>query len=96
MEHAAEHSSALIPILVFLVVYAGITFELVNKAAAVLTGVGVLIVLKVTTEHHAVEHIDFETLMLLTGMMIIVSLIKESGFFTIVSVKIAEITKKKQ
>jgi len=93
LEHAVEHSSALIPILVFLVVYAGITFELVNKAAAVLTGVGVLVVLKVTTEHHAVGYIDFETLMLLTGMMIIVSLIKESGFFTIVSVKIAEITK---
>jgi len=32
-------------------------------------------------------------LMLLTGMMIIVSIIKESGFFTIVSVRIAEITK---
>jgi len=93
MEHAAEHSSALIPILVFLVVYAAITFELVNKAAAALAGVGVLVVLKITTEHQAVEHIDFETLMLLTGMMIIVSLIKESGFFTIVSVRIAEITK---
>ena len=31
--------------------------------------------------------------MLLTGMMILVSMIKKSGFFTIVSVKIAEITK---
>ncbi len=93
MEHAAEHLSALIPILVFLVVYAAITFELVNKAAAALAGVGVLVVLRVTTEHHAVGYVDFETLMLLTGMMILVSLIKKSGFFTIVSVKIAEITK---
>ncbi|HBN45771.1 MAG TPA: ArsB/NhaD family transporter [Candidatus Marinimicrobia bacterium] len=93
MEHAAQHSSALLPILVFLVVYAAITFELVNKAAAALAGVGVLIVLRVTTEHHAVGFVDFETLMLLTGMMILVSLIKKSGFFTIVSVRIAEITK---
>ena len=93
MEHAAQHSSALIPILVFLVVYAAITFELVNKAAAALAGVGVLVVLHITTEHQAVEHVDFETLMLLTGMMILVSLIKKSGFFTIVSVRIAEITK---
>ena len=93
MEHVTEHSSALIPILVFLVVYAMITFEWVNKAAAALAGVGVLVVLKITTEHQAVEHVDFETLMLLTGMMIIVSLIKDSGFFTIVSVRIAEITK---
>ena len=93
MEHTVHHSSALIPIIVFLVVYVGITFELVNKAAAVLTGVGVLVVLQVLTEHQAVGFIDFETLMLLTGMMILVSLIKQSGFFTIVSVRIAEFTK---
>ena len=88
-----EHSSAFIPIIVFLVVYIAITFELVNKAAAALAGVGVLVVSHVLTEHQAVEFIDFETLMLLTGMMILVSLIKQSGFFTIVSVRIAEFTK---
>ena len=93
MEHTVHHSSALIPIIVFLVVYVAITFELVNKAAAALTGVGVLVVLHVLTEHQAVGFIDFETLMLLTGMMILVSLIKQSGFFTIVSVRIAEFTK---
>ena len=38
MEHAAQHSSALVPIIVFLIVYAAITFELVNKAAAALAG----------------------------------------------------------
>lgn len=93
MEHTVHHSSALIPIIVFLVVYVAITFELANKAAAALTGVGVLVVLHVLTEHQAVGFIDFETLMLLTGMMILVSLIKQSGFFTIVSVRIAEFTK---
>ena len=93
MEHAVHHSSALIPVIVFLIVYAAITFELVNKAAATLTGVGVLVVLHVITEHQAVGFIDFETLMLLTGMMILVTIIKHSGFFTIVSVKIAEFTK---
>ena len=93
MEHTVHHSSALIPIIVFLVVYVAITFELANKAAAALTGVGVLVVLHVLTEHQAVGFIDFETLMLLTGMMILVSLIKQSGFFTIISVRIAEFTK---
>ena len=93
MEHAVQHSSALIPIIVFVIVYAAITFELVNKAAATLAGVGLLVVLHVINEHQAVSFIDFETLMLLTGMMILVTLIKKSGFFTIVSVRIAEITK---
>ena len=93
MEHAVQHTSTLIPIVVFVIVYAAITFELVNKAAATLAGVGLLVVLHVINEHQAVSFIDFETLMLLTGMMILVTLIKKSGFFTIVSVRIAEITK---
>ena len=93
VQHTVHHTSTLIPIVVFLIVYAAITFELVNKAAAALAGVGVLVVLHVINEHQAVGFIDFETLMLLTGMMILVTLIKKSGFFTIVSVRIAEITK---
>ena len=84
---------ALIPIIVFLVVYAAITFELVNKAVAVLSGVAILVFLHILDEHDAVGLIDIETIMLLTGMMIIVSLLRLSGFFTIVSVKIAEITR---
>lgn len=84
---------ALIPIVVFLVVYAAITFELVNKAVAALLGVMILLVLHVITEHQAIEFIDFETIMLLLGMMTIVAILRKSGFFTILSVKIAELTK---
>ncbi len=84
---------ALIPIVVFLVVYVAITFELVNKAVAAMLGVMVLLVLHVVTEHQAVEFIDFETIMLLLGMMTIVAILRKSGFFTILSVKIAELTK---
>ena len=83
----------LIPIAVFLVVYAAITFELVNKAVAALLGVMVLVVLHIIDEHTAIEFIDFETIMLLLGMMTIVAILRKSGFFTIVSVKIAEQTK---
>ena len=82
-----------IPIVVFLLVYAAISFELVNKAVAALLGVMVLLVLHVIDEHTAVEFIDFETIMLLLGMMTIVAILRKSGFFTIVSVKIAELTK---
>ena len=82
----------LISIIVFLLVYAAITFELVNKAVAAFSGVAVLILLHVIDEHHAIEYIDFETIMLLFGMMIIVSVLKHSGLFTIVSVRISELT----
>jgi len=84
---------ALIPVVVFIIVYALISFELVNKAVAALLGVMVLLALHVVSEHQAVEFIDFETIMLLLGMMSIVAIVRKSGFFTILSVKIAELTK---
>ena len=64
-----------ISIIVFLIVYTVITFELVNKAVAVFSGVAVLILLHVIDEHDAIEFIDFETIMLLFGMMIIVGVL---------------------
>ena len=84
---------ALLPIIVFGVVYIAITFELLNKAVVAMLGVMVLLALHVVTEHTAIEAIDFETIMLLLGMMTIVAILRKSGFFTIISVKIAELTK---
>ena len=81
------------PIIVFVVVYAAITFELVNKAVSALLGVMVLLMVHVIDEHTAAELIDFETIMLLLGMMSIVAVLRKSGFFAIISVKIAEKTK---
>ena len=52
----------LISIIVFLVVYAAITFELVNKAVAAFSGVAILMLLHVIDEHQAIEFIDFETI----------------------------------
>ena len=85
--------NALIPITVFVLVYIALTFELLNKAVAALGGVAALIVFRVVTEHDAPHFIDYETIMLLLGMMIIVSILRRSGLFTLVSVKIAEYTK---
>ncbi len=82
-----------IPIVVFILVYAVLTFELVNKAVAALLGVMVLLVLRVVDDHTAASFIDFETIMLLLGMMSIVTILRKSGFFTILSVRIAELTK---
>lgn len=84
---------AIVPIIIFAIVYVAITFELVNKAVAALLGVMVLLMLHVVSEHEAVALIDFETIMLLLGMMSIVAVLRKSGFFSILSVKIAELTK---
>jgi Na+/H+ antiporter NhaD/arsenite permease-like protein len=84
--------SALVPIIVFLLVYIALTFELINKAVAALAGVAVLVAIGTVRDFDAVQMIDFETVMLLLGMMIIVGILRRSGFFTLVSVKIAEFT----
>lgn len=84
---------ALIPIVVFLIVYVAITLELVNKAVSALLGVMVLLILHVVPEHEAAALIDFETIMLLLGMMSIVAVLRKSGLFSIISVKIASLTK---
>lgn len=82
----------LLPIAVFIVVYIAITFELMNKAVAAMLGVMILLAFHVVDEHHAVSFIDVETIMLLLGMMSIVVILRKSGVFTLLSVKIAELT----
>ena len=82
----------LMPIVVFLVVYAAITFELMNKAVAAMLGVMILLALHVVDEHQAMRLVDVETIMLLLGMMCIVVILRKSGIFTLLSVKIARLT----
>ncbi|UCE54295.1 MAG: ArsB/NhaD family transporter [Desulfobacterales bacterium] len=84
--------SKLIPILVFVAVYGLISFEVLNKAVAALLGVMVLIILRVTDVHTAAGNIDFETIMLLLGMMAIVAVLRKTGVFAMLSVKIAKLT----
>jgi Na+/H+ antiporter NhaD/arsenite permease-like protein len=81
----------LIAVIVFVAVYVALIFELTNKAVSALLGVMLLIILGVVDDHTAMGFIDFETMMLLTGMMSIVAILRKSGFFTILSVKIAEL-----
>ena len=82
----------LLPIVVFLVVYAVITFELMNKAVAAMLGVMILLAFHVVDEHQAMSLVDVETIMLLLGMMSIVVILRKSGVFTLLSVKIAQLT----
>lgn len=85
--------SVFLPVLIFLLVFIAVTFELANKTAVVLLGVSLLIILNIIEEHSVVEKIDFETIILLLGMMTLVAIIKKTGFFNFVSIKIAELTK---
>ncbi|XP_054417957.1 P protein isoform X2 [Pteronotus mesoamericanus] len=59
----------------------------VTVAAVILAGVYVLIIFERPSLTHVVEWIDFETLALLFGMMILVAIFSETGFFDYCAVK---------
>ena len=82
----------LIPVFVFVAVYVTISFEWLHKATSAVLGVMILFIFKIIDVDSAAKFIDFETIMLLIGMMGIVGVLKKSGFFTILTVRIAKLT----
>jgi Na+/H+ antiporter NhaD/arsenite permease-like protein len=85
-------TDALISVVVFVAVYVCIAFEWLNKAVAALLGVMALLILGVIDEHAAAGFIDYETIMLLIGMMGIVAVLKKTGFFSLITVRLARLT----
>ena len=66
--------------------YALITSEKVNRAIAALLGGGAMILVGVLNQTAAVQGVDFNTIALLTGMMIMVSITRKSGVFEFVAI----------
>ncbi|MDO7906481.1 ArsB/NhaD family transporter [Paenibacillus sp. JX-17] len=77
---------AIIAIIVFLVIYALIISEKIHRTILAMLGAILMVVLGIVTQEKAIEHIDFNTLGLLIGMMIIVSVTAETGLFRYVAV----------
>ncbi len=69
-------------IIIFVITYAVIISEKFPRHWVALIGGGLLIATGVLTPLDAVEYINWETLGLLSGMFILVSILNEAGFFT--------------
>ena len=72
--------------ILFLATYAAIVTDKVNRAIAALTGAGLMISLGVLNQETAIRGVDFNTLGLLTGMMVIVAITRRSGIFQFVAI----------
>ncbi len=70
--------------------YAAIVTERVNRAIVALLGGGLAIMLGLVTQEEAIRGIDFNTLALLAGMMIIVAIAKRSGIFQAIAILAAQ------
>jgi len=75
------------------ITYATIMSEQVNRAIIALVGAGVMILIGVLDQEEAVHGIDFNTIGLLTGMMILVSISRRSGMFQYLAVRAAQLAK---
>ena len=65
----------------FVVTYAVVMSERVNRAIVALLAAGLMIFAGILTQDAAIDGVDFNTLGLLTGMMVIVAVTKRSGVF---------------
>lgn len=74
----------------FIATYAVIITEKVNRAIVALLGGGLMILCGILTQEAAIRGVDFNTLGLLVGMMVIVSVTKKSGVFQFVAIWIAK------
>ncbi len=73
-----------------LVTYALIMTEKVNRAIIALLGAGAMVIIGVMDQHEALRGVDWNTLGLLAGMMILVSISRRSGMFQYVAVCAAQ------
>jgi Na+/H+ antiporter NhaD/arsenite permease-like protein len=101
MHNTQAHQAAIIfgldptwvAVSILLVVYAVIMAEKFNRAVLSLLGAGLMILCGVLTQQQAVAGIDFNTIGLLTGMMVIVTISQKTGMFQYVAIKSAKVVK---
>ena len=79
-------------LVIFLVTYALIVSEKVQRTVIALFGAMIMVLAGVITQQQAIEHIDFNTLALLIGMMIQVLVLSKTGLFRYLSVWAAQKT----
>ena len=77
-------------IAVFIAVYVFIISEKIHRTVVAFCGAALVVVAGILTPTKALAYIDFNTIGLLTGMMIIVGITRRTGFFEYLAVKAAK------
>jgi len=86
-------ASFYIAISIFVLTYVFIILETFDRTIVALLGAVLMILLKIIDQKTAIEEVDFNTLGLLVGMMIMVMITKRTGVFEYVAIKIVKIAK---
>lgn len=86
-------SQAYMAIALFLITYAFIVSEKIHRTIVAMAGGILMVALGVVTQEEAIAHIDFNTLGLLIGMMMIVSVTAQTGLFSYLAILAAKAAK---
>ena len=86
-------NAMLIAVGVLVATYAAVMSEKINRSIVALLGALLMIVLGILTQEQAIEGIDFNTIGLLVGMMIIVSITRKCGVFEYLAIWSAKLVK---
>jgi len=88
-----EHLQVYFATTVFLITYAIIVSEKIHRSVIALVGAALIAVFKILEPEEAVHAIDFNTIGLLVGMMIIVGITRQTGVFEFLAIKAAKSSK---
>jgi Na+/H+ antiporter NhaD/arsenite permease-like protein len=77
----ASAGSMWLAAILFVITYGVVMSEKINRAIVALVAAGLMIILGVINQEAAIRGIDFNTIGLLIGMMVIVAITRQSGIF---------------
>ncbi len=86
-------SPILVASAILILVYIVLISEKINRSVLAMLGASLMVILGVINQKQAIAGIDFNTLALLIGMMIIVSITSKSGLFQYVAIKSAKVVR---
>jgi len=82
-----------ITVAIFIAVFILIVFEVFDKAVLAMIGAILMVVIGVLDFEMAISYIEFETIVLLMAMMLLVEVSRESGIFSWLTVRLAQKSK---
>ena len=88
-------TNTIVAIIIFVAAYGLIISEKIHRTIVALCGMSLMIMLGILSQDAAISHIDFNTLGLLIGMMVIVNITSETGLFNFLAIWAAKKVKAK-
>jgi len=86
-------NQTIIALIIFIITLIFVSLEKINRTVIALSGALLFILLGILNQHEAFLAIDFNTIGLLTGMMVMVSIIKKTGLFQYLAIKISKLAR---